>query len=460
MIARLFFLAVLAFSLPVRAQVTAAGPMVTQMGSSYVVSYASNGTPIAAAARSITATGGEALIRDMFNVAGPAGTLPVTVSRTATAAGVALGLARVASKLATPLTVGMLAYDLLSGVGVRQGAGGAEIDSGEPSSTRSVTTYTVNSQSGSNSASACSSAAAAETPNMYSVPNPNGTGYIFTRGYLKGRIFDIPGYNTYCYVDSYDSTGKLAQERFRTFTVNSSTVQNVPFCIEAATGSVTSPRADGKCPTGRYESVSEAQVEAKVLPVAQARTVDAVKAAIAAGAAIPSTPPVVEGPATQVGPPRSTTTTGPAGQTSVTTTSTYQYNYAGDTITYNTTNNTITNVTAPDGTTTTETKTEDQPKPADTKQLCDAYPDSLACMKPGTPPDAEQIPIDRRPVTITKDPRWAANAGACTRGAIQLTSGVSINLWQPFCDFFALIRGVVVGMFGLAGAFIFRNGVK
>lgn len=78
----------------------------------------------------------------------------------------------------------------------------------------------------------------------------------------------------------------------------------------------------------------------------------------------------------------------------------------------------------------------------------------------GTPPDAEQIPIDRRPVTITKDPRWAANAGACTRGAIQLTSGVSINLWQPFCDFFALIRGVVVGMFGLAGAFIFRNGVK
>ena len=92
--------------------------------------------------------------------------------------------------------------------------------------------------------------------------------------------------------------------------------------------------------------------------------------------------------------------------------------------------------------------------------MCTLYPDSLACMKPGTPPDAEQIPIDRRPVTITKDPRWAANAGACTRGAIQLTSGVSINLWQPFCDFFALIRGVVVGMFGLAGAFIFRNGVK
>lgn len=154
-----------------------------------------------------------------------------------------------------------------------------------------------------------------------------------------------------------------------------------------------------------------------------------------------------------------TTTTGPTGTTSTTTTPTYNYTYQGDTITINTTNTTTTNVTNIDGDTTTTTTTETKPG-TDDEGMCAKYPDSLACMKPGTPPDAEQIPIDRRPVTITKDPRWAANAGACTRGAIQLTSGVSINLWQPFCDFFALIRGVVVGMFGLAGAFIFRNGVK
>jgi hypothetical protein len=41
-----------------------------------------------------------------------------------------------------------------------------------------------------------------------------------------------------------------------------------------------------------------------------------------------------------------------------------------------------------------------------------------------------------------------------------LSTGVSINIWQPFCDFFHLIRGVVVGMFGLVGALIFRNGIK
>jgi len=81
-------------------------------------------------------------------------------------------------------------------------------------------------------------------------------------------------------------------------------------------------------------------------------------------------------------------------------------------------------------------------------------------MKPGTAPEAEAIPVQRKPFAITPDSRWSSNAGSCSRGAIQLSTGVSINIWQPFCDFFHLIRGVVVGMFGLVGALIFRNGIK
>lgn len=454
MIARWLFLAVLAFALPVRAQITAAGPMATQMGSSYVVSYATNGTPIAAAVRSITATGGEALIRDMFNVSGPAGNLGVTVSRTAAAADVALGLARVASRVAVPLTVGMLAYDMLAGVGVRQGASGAEIDAGTDQVPQNCTGYSV--FGGPAPVHCLPAQEACDLRSSYVLANQPG----LKRGRLTGS-----GSTLLCVQETSLDGGLYWNGYSSDLFGNPVTKTGVKMCtpvVDSLTGesSVPGTYSDGKCITGRYDPATESQVQAKILPVAQARTVDALKAAIAAGAAIPATAPVVTGPATQTGQPRSTTTTGPAGQTSTTTTPTYQYNYAGDTITYNITNTTVTTNTAPDGTSTTETKTEDQPKPADTKQLCDTYPDSLACMKPGTPPDAEQIPIDRRPVTITKDPRWASNAGACTRGAIQLTSGASINLWQPFCDFFALIRGVVVGMFGLAGAFIFRNGVK
>lgn len=470
MIRRFLFLAALAASAPSWSAVTLSNfppnPGVLPGGGWQFTPGTTFANPPPARAWTNGVYGGAAaaVVTDTFSLKGPAaGALSVAVATSATAANIAKALAGVAGRLYLPLTVGMAAYDLLAASGVRQGATGAEIDSGESPTTRSVTTYTANSKSGPNSAAACSAAAAAESPNMYSVPNPSGSGYVYTLGYMVGRVFDIPGYNTYCYVDSYDSTGKLAQERFRTFTVNSSTSNQLACSsqIDALTGQSYTPGtySDGKCITGRYTAATDAQVIARVSPGVQADPSAAAKAAADAGASIESSPYSVSGPASQSGTSTSKTTTGPAGTTTVTTTPTYNYTYAGDTITINTTNTTNTTNVTNEGDTTTTTETTTTPG-NDDKGMCSLYPDSLACMKPGTPPDAEQIPIDRRPVTITKDPRWASNAGACTRGAIQLTSGASINLWQPFCDFFALIRGVVVGMFGLAGAFIFRNGVK
>jgi hypothetical protein len=435
--------------------------MAVQYGSSYVVSYASNGTPIAAASRSITAgaAAGEALVMDMFKFAGPAGELGVTVGRTAAAAGIASALARVMPYVGA----GMLAYDIYKAVGVRQGANGAEIDPGSSPSSSQLTEYQADTAGWApNSVSAC---------NLYEVTQRQfyGEYSYFEQGieYYKRLIgrshVETIGGRDKCVIDLAKLSGPDASTflypGFRVVDINSRQSAASSRCIEAATGAQAAPRSDGLCPTGRYESATESQVQAKLLPVAQANTVDAMKAAIAAGAAIPATEPKVAGPASQIGQPRTTTTTGPAGQTQTTTTPTFQYNYAGNTITYNTTNQTTSNVTNNAGDTSTTTTTE--PVPSDTKQLCDSYPDSLACMKPGTAPDPEAVPIRKTPVSITSDrSRWGANAGGCTRAAIHLVSGPVIDLWKPFCDFFALIRGVVVGTFGLVGAFLFKNGVK
>lgn len=400
-----------------------------------------------------------AVATDTFSLKGPAaGALSVAVATSATVPSIAAALARVAARAYGPLSIGMAAYDLLSSAGVRQGASGAEIDPGAPPIPRTV----YNTAGFSDTSDTASCALYAKSNAAYA-----GTYEVFVDGYpvryvyeSRPRVFfgsDTYGTRLYCYVDVYRKDGTLNVLKYRKEPINSSVDSSS--CTESATGAIRSSLPNGKCPTGRYESATESQVLSAVTPGVVSDRAKAAKAAVDAGALIDASPPSVSGPASQIGTPSTITTTGPTGTTSTTTTPTYNYTYQGDTITMNTTTTTTTNVTNNEGHTTTTTKVETKPG-TDEEGMCTLYPDSLACMKPGTPLDAEQIPIDRRPVTITKDPRWAANAGACTRGAIQLTSGASINLWQPFCDFFALIRGVVVGMFGLAGAFIFRNGVK
>lgn len=163
------------------------------------------------------------------------------------------------------------------------------------------------------------------------------------------------------------------------------------------------------------------------------------------------------GPASQTGTPTSSTTTGPTGTVQTTTTPTYTYTYQGDTITYNITTTTVTNTTNTSGQTTTTTTTDT--KPQDKTDLCAQYPDIAACAKLGTPSDAEPLPTKDIPVTATPDGRWQPSAGACTRGAITLSTGVTVDLWKPFCDFFGMLRGVIVAGFALAGALVFLRGL-
>jgi hypothetical protein len=356
------------------------------------------------------------------------------------------------------LSAGSLAYDFLASYGVRQGASGAEVDPGSAPGTRNVSTV-----SGISAASDVAACAAYKI----SLGNPGYT-QVNEGGYLVSKpktykdtvsTYNGPyGNRLYCKIEIFDYLGVLSYPNFRQEIITNSSVADS--CTESATGAIMTMRADGKCPTGRYESATESQVSSRMLPAAQANPSNAAKAVLSAGQSVDSSPYSVTGPASQIGSANTTTTTGPTGTTATTKTPTYSYNYAGNTVTYNTTNSTVTNITNNTGGTSTTTTIEQVPA-SDNKQLCDAYPDSLACLKPGTVPDAEAVPIQRKQFSIVPDTsRWAPNAGACTRGAIQLSTGVTINIWKPFCDFFALIRGVVIGMFGLVGALIFKNGIK
>lgn len=407
------------------AQVTSAGPTAVRSGASFVVNYASNGTPIASAARSITAgaASGEALIMDMLTISGPAGNLPVTVARTATAADVALGLARVASRVAVPLTVGMVALDMLSSVGVRRGTNGAEIDPGQDPGLRDV--IKVGTKTATTKAGACAAYAAS----VYI-----GEEEWFQNGFPVRANYKPVGYVGYqgqtevCIVDGFNHLNQLTQPGFRVENF-STTTEPVP-CIEASSGAAML-RIDGKCPTGRYEAATEAQAQAKLLPVAQAQTVEALKAAIAAGGAVPSTSPVVAGPATQVGQATTSTSTSPAGSTTVATTPTYQYNYAGDTITYNTVNTVTTNTTSPNGQT--ETTTETKPQ-TDVPGLCDLFPGISACKKLDVPDTSgDRLPKEDWSPSIT--PHVFTSSATCPAPISVSFPRVSFVIsWTPLCD--------------------------
>lgn len=97
-----------------------------------------------------------------------------------------------------------------------------------------------------------------------------------------------------------------------------------------------------------------------------------------------------------------------------------------------------------------------EPSPTD----CDKYPDSLACMKVGTPQDVPFTPTEQ-PVQVALDGGWGVVAAACPPPIALPTHFGTFSLsWQPVCDFASLLRGVVVAIAALAAARIFIGGIN
>lgn len=463
MIKKTILFASLVLALPASAFVSSAGPAVVRTGaSSLVVQYAKNGTPLAVGQRSIAAgaTSGEALIRDMLNAAGPAGNLPLTVSRTVTAAQVAAGLARAAGRANLPIAVGTAAYELLSASGVRQGASGAEIDPGaDPVETQKLEwTCHTGSQyiSKSTSLPGCAEQVIVKLQaNADSKLNPaplwsgNQTRTVYTYSlnscassscWIKSTQQTQERFCSSGVCAAWKNTGPLTTIDSNLLEASSKifTDKSCASIIDPLTGQSYIPGqySDGKCMTASYSPATETQVQQKVLPAVSSDVAAAVRAALDAGAEIESSPLSISGPQTQTSAPSVSTKTSPAGTVTSTTTNNYQYNYAGDTINYTVNQTTVTQTTAPDGTTETTTETSDK---TPEKTNCELYPKSIGCMELGEPEDSE---IPEREEELELSPEDVALPSGCPSD-LALPGGRVIS-YASACDAAQKMRPLVI----------------
>lgn len=478
---RLLAAFVLALPALASAQISPAGPAVEVLpGNGYRILQGTSLNTTAPLSRSIVGSAAGVTVTDTINVAGKAGNMAVQVGRLASYEVLGAALAR-----SLPVVGGITAVALvLNDLRIKDGAH----DIGQNSTTITEPKWCdmLHKDSSGNPkycGSSHSSAANAyyssvvsyeqSTNNTPSCGSNNGIPVYASSSLV---FTGLSSSNDYAYYSRRLSCGGPSKyyDTTTSFTgitlVGNSSRTGCPKVNDALTGQLVEPPIgyDGKCSTGRYtEPVTESMLPPKVAVYGQTTTgqtnlANAAKGVLDNGGTIGQTSadtPIksLTGPASQTGTPTSSTTTGPTGTVQTTTTPTYNYTYQGDTITYNITNTTVTNTTNTSGQTTTTTTTET--KPQDKTDLCAQYPDIAACAKLGTPTDAEPLPTKDIPVTATPDGRWQPSAGACTRGAITLSTGVTVDLWQPFCDFFGMLHGVIVAGFALAGALVFLRGL-
>jgi hypothetical protein len=215
--------------------------------------------------------------------------------------------------------------------------------------------------------------------------------------------------------------------------------------------------ADGKCPTSRPHLSIPIEDIGDLVDGAPDRFADdaagAGEAAADAGESMDAEGIETSGPSSLAGDPTTTTTSGPTGTTTTTTVNNYTYNYAGDTVTYNTT--TTTTTVNPNGDTTTETTEQ-----GDDGELseCEKSPDTLGCARLDVPTQ-DPIPETSIPVSITPQGGWGDSGGSCPEARYVETQGHTIPI--PFdlvCTYMAGIRPIVIAVAWLAAAFIVFGG--
>lgn len=216
------------------------------------------------------------------------------------------------------------------------------------------------------------------------------------------------------------------------------------------------PDAQGKCPTGGAVATPPAEVETRLAPKIDtpAKFEGLVRESLGNGVDMTphAQPSKVSGPATVTQTPTTVTTTSPTGQPSTTTTTvTNNITYEGDTFTWYDT--TVT--TYPDGST--ETKTEEPPEE---KSDCEKDPTALNCRETDVPAGPEVEKADK-PVSFTPDAGWGAGNGTCPANKNLPFMGMSIELdLSLVCQFFTMLRAVLIGLAGLWSVFIILGGVR
>lgn len=422
------------------AQVSSVGPALVRTGAAgYVVSFASDGTPLAVGTRSVVAGAtGEFLIRDMFTGAGPAGSLPLTATRTVSGAAAARAIATQAAKGFLPVALGLGAYELYEATRHKSGASGLEQDAGTSpvSETRTVYCYAY---SGPTSGLICDPVRVNACKASLSDYGRYGAGFSARYVSVETGTGTCIGEKTMPGQVNNDGTTYWGEYRIGYQGSRVETTNGCPAIIDALTGASVVPgvSGDGKCATGRYGPITVDQSAVKIAPLMTAKAIDDYLASPSSrtGPIPESKPMAITGPATQVGQPVTTTTTTPSGTKSETRTPTYQYNYAGNTVTYNTTNSTVTNITNNEGDTSTETVTSDEPPlpPSD----CELTPTAAGCVDLGDPSQypKEELPKESWSFPGISPKSLASNKSCPAPLTIPIMYGQTVTFsFTPLCD--------------------------
>lgn len=457
-----FVLAAALFSLPAAASVvSSAAPVAARAGSGWVLGYPpSGGAPIAASARTITANAATATVRDLIPIAAPGGSLAVNAARTVTLSSAALGALQLAGRVAAPIGVGMALYDLYNGSGLRPGPDGAlQVDRGTEPSEEDVSEYWISpdyTKSGSLS-HACTSYRAYIEKNSSNIAYDPSKTPPYVPYKVVGFLVNDAYWGPRCQIDLVNPWTGAVNSKWRYEAISK---QNIKKKV-CGTGEV---RLDGLCVTDIWVDAKQVDDSAKLANLEKAITAlglgSVLQKLLDSGQTVQGSAVSVSGPASQNPPPETSVTTGPAGQVSTTNNTTYNYNYSGDTITYTTIVQTTKTTTSPDGTKTTETKNETKAPEIIKDNLCHVFPDALSCLKVGTVPDAENLPSNIKLVAPGRHSAWSYNSGQCPNRTIDFSFGVSVNILQPFCDFFVILKGVILSIFSLASALVFRGGIR
>jgi Neisseria meningitidis TspB protein len=169
------------------------------------------------------------------------------------------------------------------------------------------------------------------------------------------------------------------------------------------------------------------------------------------------TKPSVTGPLINPGVPQTQTVSNPDGSTTTTTrTPVTNIGYSGPTVsTITTIVTTITN-NYPDGSTTTTTETAETAPlpPPEQKQLCELFPDILACKKLEPPTDS---PIPRATRDITPQAGPTFSGGSCPPDVVVNVSGRQITVLrtsQPCGWIQTYLRPIILLLAAISAAFI------
>lgn len=307
-------------------------------------------------------------------------------------------------------------------------------------------------QAGSTAVEACTkqvSVASAASPRSCSAGNCSWYEWELRNG--------LQVYQSYCTTNS----GCGAAGFVEVTSASSASVQLCPAVIDFENPAYTQkggpPDADGKCPTGRYQSTTPEAGALRLAPrITSDNAVPVAKDVVSSGVDLEpfANPQSLSGPASVQGTPTTKTTTSPTGQASSTTTQT-TYNMQYNTTVNNFSWTTVTNTTNSDGSSTSETQ-----DPQKDLTDCQKDPTLVSCQTPDNP-DGPEKPTKDVQVVVTPDGGWGGDGGSCPAPISTTVLGMPVVVDNSlFCQFLGGIRFAVVGAFGIAAALIFMGAFK